>query len=950
MLTLFQDWPGVIRASHDLADDFERATGRKSKVVLKNTTKNPRDLIEARSSRDNHAIIVGTIGESPLVDAIIKSKKIDVSDIEGKWEAFKTVVLDNPTSGVDKALVIIGADKRGSIYGIYDISEQIGVSPWYYWADVPTDRQDAIYAINTVRTQGPSSVKYRGIFLNDEQPALTNWNLEKYDGKLFDSRFYKTVFELLLRLRANFLWPAMWNSMFGVDDPLNQYTADLYGIVMSTSHTEPLSRATKEWGEFGEGPWDYTKNSENIKEFFREGVNRTAPYEHLWTMGMRGYHDTPLSDEVASELLETIVADQREILKEVLKVDDVTTVPQVWCLYKDIQSYYEEGMRVPDDIILLWAEDNWGNVRRLPTKEEFNRTGGAGVYYHFDYVGDPRDYKWINTNQLEKVWEQMHLSYQKNAREVWVVNVGDLKPKEIPIDFFMSLAYDFDRWGKVNTVKEWSQTWAELNFGKKYAKEVADLTDEYGKLAARRKYELLSPTTYSIIHYNEADNVLAQWKDLAERSQKFYDKVPRAYKAAAFELVLHPAKAGYIVHDIYVNTARNNLYADQRRNSANQLAEYVLKRFQDDHKLTQEYHSLLGGKWNHMMDQTHIGYNYWQQPMRNTLPPLAYVQLAENSLAGSMGLTVESSNGSIPGDDRYNAASFGNDTLVTPIMDPYGPKRWIEVFNKGTESFTYTLKPENPWVKLSKYTGRIDATSRKITDERIWIDIDWDAAPEGYNIAFIKINSTTHTGNFGLPQINVPINKTSVAKGFKGFVESSKYLSFEAPNFSRNISAKGDAKSEGIYIQKLNELSKTDSSVTLFPVVIDSKLTPENAPSLEYDVYVFNPHDKANITAILSPSLNFDPDRPLRYAIAVNDETPQERLYVPPARALDMPAGWHEAVADAAWKIKTTHKVPAGKSTIKFWPLEPGVVLHKVIVDLGGVKPSYLGPPQSKKL
>lgn len=602
-------------------------------------------------------------------------------------------------------------------------------------------------------------------------------------------------------------------------------------------------------------------------------------------------------------------------------------------------------MRVPDDITLLWTDDNWGNIRRLPTGNETARIGGAGVYYHFDYVGDPRDYKWINTIQNEKTWEQMHLAYQKHARNIWVVNVGSIKPKEIPTNYFLSLAYDFDKWGKPNTVAEWTLEWAKINFGAKYAKEAANLVERYGKATARRKFELTDPNTYNIIEYREADKILAEWKQLAEDGENLWKKVPGAYKPAVFELIYHPAKAGYIVIDIHINAARNNLYANQRRNSANSLAEYVLKRFNDDHKLTQEYHTLLGGKWNHFMSQTHLGYNYWQQPMRNTLPPLAYVQLLENSLAGSLGLTVESSNGSIPGDDRYNTVGYGNDTLVLPVLEPYGEKtRWIDVFSKGNQDLTWHLTPDAPWVKLSQTTGRFRATSQQ--DVRVEVSIDWSKAPEGYHIARVNVNSTSDWGNFGAPSVSVLTNKTSVTSGFRGFVESRKTISIDAPNFTRNST--GSEKS--VYYQLLKNLSKTSSSVTIFPVDFTARLTPANAPKLEYDVYAFNPHDKANITLYLSPTLNFDPDRPLRYAVAVNDDTPVENLYVPSARPLDMPAGWGQAVSDAAWKKTTTHRVPAGKSTIKVWALEPGVVLHKVVVDLGGVRPSYLGPPESTRV
>lgn len=331
MLTWVKDWPGVIRAAQDLAEDFNRVTGHGLKLNLKSASS---------TSKSKTAIIVGTIGKSSLIDGLIKSRKIDVSKINGKWESFQTQVVKNPLPGITSALVIAGSDKRGSIFGIYDISEQIGVSPWYFWADVPPISHSSVYALDTIRVQGPPSVKYRGIFLNDEQPALTDWINENYPpgkyGPGYNHDFYSLVFELLLRLKANFLWPTMWDSMFGVDDAKNQETADMYGIVMSTSHTEPLQRSTKEWNTLGNGTWDYNTNSKNIYDYWIEGVQRGKPYENYWTMGMRGNGDNVLSEGVVTELLEKVVADQRQILTDVLKVDDLSKVPQVWCLYKDV--------------------------------------------------------------------------------------------------------------------------------------------------------------------------------------------------------------------------------------------------------------------------------------------------------------------------------------------------------------------------------------------------------------------------------------------------------------------------------------------------------------------------------------------------------------------------------------------------------------------------------------
>lgn len=319
---------------------------------------------------------------------------------------------------------------------MYSVSEQIGVSPWYYMADSPPQAHDSIYAQDVTAVQGSPSVRFRGFFINDEAPALTGYIMDKFPpgeyGPGYNSDFYHSVLELLLRLRANYLWPAMWNSMYNVDDPRNQPLADQYAIVMGSSHTEPMARATKEWNEFGDGDWFWGTNNESIYDFFVEGAQRAQPYDTLYTMGMRGSHDTPISDDIETELLEDVVRSQREILAQIHGNETMMNpeaLPQMWCLYKEVQGYYEAGMTVEDDITLLWADDNFGNNRRLPVGNETERSGGAGVYYHFDYVGDPRSYKWINTVQMAKTWEQMYLAYERQARTIWVVNVGDIKPK-----------------------------------------------------------------------------------------------------------------------------------------------------------------------------------------------------------------------------------------------------------------------------------------------------------------------------------------------------------------------------------------------------------------------------------------------------------------------------------------------------------------------------------------
>jgi hypothetical protein len=492
------DWPGVLRATRDLQSDLERVSTLRPEIVALSG-------VGGVPSPRKTAVLIGTLGRSPLIDELVRTGKIDASAIAGRWEAFLIQIVEKPLHGLDRALVIAGSDKRGTIYGIYELSEQIGVSPWHWWADVPVARRAALYVKPARCVETGPAVRYRGIFLNDEAPALTGWAQEKFGG--LNQQFYTKVFELLLRLRANYLWPAMWSNAFNEDDPDNARLADEYGIVMGTSHHEPMIRAQQEWKRHGSGPWNYTTNAEVLKKFWSDGIRRNRDFESLVTLGMRGDGDEPMSEEANVALLQGIVADQREILvRETGR--PVETIPQLWALYKEVQEYYERGMRVPDDVTLLWCDDNWGNIRRLPTPEERKRPGGAGVYYHFDYVGGPRSYKWLNTVTLSKTWEQMNLAWQYGADRIWIVNVGDLKPMEFPIEFFLRYAWAPARWPH-EKLGEFGRLWAEREFGPVHAAEVAELVDTYTKFNGWRKPELLAPDTFSLVNYNEAERVLA---------------------------------------------------------------------------------------------------------------------------------------------------------------------------------------------------------------------------------------------------------------------------------------------------------------------------------------------------------------------------------------------------------------------------------------------------------
>lgn len=622
------DFKGVIKVAHDLQLDIERVTDKKTEIL-------------ENFSQQKQIILVGTLGKNKWIDELVAKNKINVGELQGKWETFAIQTVENPFPGVKSALVIVGSDKRGTIFGVYDLSEQMGVSPWHFWADAPTKKHDEIYVKNGLHTDGTPKVKYRGIFLNDEAPCLSGWTNEKNGG--FNQKLYTTVFELILRLKGNYLWPAMWGNAFHVDDPMNPELADEYGVVIGTSHHEPLMRAHDEWRRYGKdkGKWDYTKNDSTLRQFWRESVQQRYKYENIFSVGMRGDGDEPMSRETATTLLEKIVTDQRQIIEEV-SGKPASEKPQLWALYKEVQDYYDQGMRVPDDITLLLCDDNWGNIRKLPNLDEKPRKGGYGIYYHFDYVGGPRNYKWVNTNPLPRIWEQMHLAFEHNAREIWIVNVGDLKPMELPISFFLDYAWNPENIG-LDELPNYTKTWAKSTFGEKYADEIASYLDKYAKYNGRIKPELLNAKTYSLDggQKSEWSRVVKEYTDLAKAAQATYEMIEPSYKDAYYQLVLYPILACSNLYEMYFAHAKNQQAAQNKWNTTNFYADEVEKHYMRDKELSDYFNkTLANGKWNHFADQTHIGYTYWQQPNKNTVPKITRFEASEKLVPEPIKITV----------------------------------------------------------------------------------------------------------------------------------------------------------------------------------------------------------------------------------------------------------------------------------------------------------------------
>jgi len=895
------EWPGAIRAAKNLQNDIKSVSGIEPVFLTDKISRLP--------------IIIGTIGKSKIIDEMIRNHSINVAEIAGKWEATLIQVVKNPIKGIDSALVIAGSDKRGTIYGIYELSAQMGVSPWHYWADVPVKKSNSCYVVAGRHVIASPKVKYRGIFLNDEAPALSGWSRKEFGG--FNHKFYEKVFELILRLKGNYLWPAMWGSAFNDDDTLNPILADEYGVVIGTSHHEPLTRAHDEWKRYKGNKWNYDQNPEQLRAFWESGLQRVADKEQIITIGMRGDGDEPMSTGTATALLEKIVKDQREIIEKVTKKPGEQT-PQLWALYKEVQDYYDKGMRVPDDVTLLLCDDNWGNIRKLPRLGETPRKGGYGIYYHFDYVGGPRNYKWVNTNPIQKIWEQMHLAYEYDANQIWIVNVGDLKPMEFPIQFFLDYAWNPDAI-PVNKLMDYTINWADKQFGSEHAIAIAKHVSTYLKYAGRIKPELLDEHTYSLSNYNEFEQVTADFNTLKKQAFATCNQLTPNQKDAYYQLVLHPIEAVANLYEMYLAVAKNKLYAKQGRFSTNSFAGKVDSLFKRDAEISTYYNkTMAGGKWDHMMDQTHIGYTSWQQPDGNIIPKTMLI----NNTTTSLGISLENSELHFTG--KTKLAQGFTFSMFTKTAHTF------EIFKTGADEVKYEIKAPD-YILLSSRKGTIGA------DQKIQISIDWSKAPKGIKTSEIHI-SGSDKASIIIPVKTENIVPTDLTANL--FLSDNGYISMEAASYSSAVN------SRPVFWKTIPDYGKTSGGVIATPVTAPLQQPGIGSPHLAYDIFVT---ETGNFTlnSFISPTIDFTGKGGLKFAVSLDDQTPIE---VNISTDYTSDYAWGQSVANNIKIFKTPLAFSkTGKHTIKYWMINPGLVLQKLVLNLGGLKPSYLGPPESAK-
>ena len=690
-----QENEGVKIAIRNLQADFERVLGTVPSTVPDASPSGP-------------TILIGTLGKNKDID------RLKLADLKGKREKYIITT-------VGQQLVIAGSDRRGTIYGIYELSRQLGVSPWYWWADAPVAKHDEAYVIKGTYTDGEPAVEFRGIFLNDEAPCLTGWVKNTFGTDYGDHRFYEKVFELILRLKGNFLWPAMWGWAFYADDPENGKLADRMGVIMGTSHHEPMARNHQEYARHRQewGAWNYQTNQTKLDQFFREGIERMKGTEDIVTIGMRGDGDEAMSETADTKLMDRIISNQRKIIKEVTgKAPEKTT--QVWALYKEVQDYYDAGLRVPDDVMILISDDNWGDIRRVPTAAERSRKGGWGIYYHVDYVGAPRNTKWLNVTQTQQMFEQLSLAYDFGIQRMWILNVGDLKPMEYPITLFMDMAWKPKEY-TVQTVTDHTRRFFAQNLATTVpaaspaaitatvpAASPAAISDEAASIynrncqyMARVTPEMLDARTYNV-ETGEWKQVADDYQRLELRALRLYQEIPAEARDFYRQLVLFPVQAMANLYDMYYAQAMNQYLAKAGSPDANEWAAEVARCFKRDSLLCAAYNTeIAGGKWNGMMTQKHIGYRSWNDNFRrDMLPQTTTVPVA----SPTGGYTFTPSNGyvSIEAEHYYSAtAPAGMQWTIYPY---YGrtrsavaltPNTTISTGNAGL-TYRFTLPADAP--------------------------------------------------------------------------------------------------------------------------------------------------------------------------------------------------------------------------------------------------------------
>lgn len=956
-------YPGVVRIARKVAADVERVSGRRPAV------KSP-----AETGECSFAVMIGTYGNSPMLDRLEKEGRIRTDGVAGMREVYSWQLAESPAKGIKRALVICGSDKRGTIYGMFRLSELIGVTPFVYWGDVEPksyeqivveeagadgiERTDAdgkslILTIPRYQVSEEPSVKYRGFFINDEWPCFGNWAFEHFGG--FTAQMYDHVFELLLRLKGNYLWPAMWTSSFALDGPglANAELADSYGIVIGNSHHEPCLRASEEWdlvkGEdtpYG-SEWNYAKNKEGLLKYWEDGLLRSGKYESMITIGMRGERDTSMLGPDASlkeniELLKDIIREQRGLIAKYAG-QDASRVPQLLALYKEVEAYFygdeqTEGLKdweELEDVTLMLCEDNFGNMRTLPPREQRDRKGGWGMYYHFDYHGGPLSYEWVDSTPLTKVWEQMSMAYDYGVREVWIVNVGDLKFNLFPLGYFMALAFNFEKWGTraPNRTDAYTAEWVKEQFGslagEEEQREIAWVLKEYVRLNGLRRPEALNDGVYHPAHYREAERMLRRAQLLEERSGALSRKLPESCREAYDSMIGYPAAATANLLQMNLYAGLNHLYCAQGRTGANRFGEQLTACIRRDRELSKKFGAAFGGKWRGMELAHHVGFTHWNDedyryPVRYVMEP-----------ADEPRLVV------VKADEMKSYTSgYGVSTLTISDFLTLGcDETVLQIANGGADSFSWKLEGECDWISFSAKEGSVTE------QEEVTVRVLRDQVPGDGAVVSQMFTICTDRERVLLC---VKARKTETdGIGEKTFLMTRGAFVMDAVHYRE--ASEAEYEGEKAAFHALLDYGKIGTGMKVFPTTAVFERA-EDAPALTYHIWA---EEKGGYVLEIqtAPGNPVSAGGKLRCVVSVNGSAFRTVNTV----GEDYRGGdhhckeWCRGVLDNIHKTRMDIRLESGENRIAVGVLDAPLVLERLVIFPKGKEPQscYLGAGES---
>lgn len=948
-------FPGVIRVTEKVAHDVELVSGKKPQILVEKEI--PETL---ESSGEDWTIIAATKGKSSFLKKLEEAGSAELKELEQKRECYAWIFPEIKNRTKSNLLVIAGSDKRGTIYGLFHLSEMLGVSPFVDWCGLMPPKQEKIELREDMACISKEpSVRYRGFFINDEWPAFGNWCNHNFGG--FNAKAYDHVFELLLRLKGNYLWPAMWSARFADDGPdlLNAELADEYGIIMGMSHHEPCLRQGEEYkylrgknSVYGDA-WNFRTNREGITKFWEDGLKRSGKFDNVITVGMRGEADTAIMGKNATledniQLLRDVLKTQKKLIQERVN-PDLTKVPRMIALYKEVEEFFYGnektkglmGAEELEDVILMLCDDNYGNLRTLPTEEMRKHAGGYGMYYHLDYHGWPVSYEWINSSYLPKIWEQMSMAYDFGVRELWMVNVGDIATQEFPLSFFLDMAYDFDRWGSraLNCTQEYTRKWVRQQFGsveEETQDTIADILEQYTKIIHRRRPEALNPETYHPVQEKESSRIFEEEEQLLKKLQDVYETIEKTNPqnlSAFIALVYYPAFGTMNLVKMQILAGWNHYYANLGAVCANDYGDEVERCMEQDRKAVEMYHQMDQGRWYGMGMSQHIGFTHWNEDECRNPVVMRVIPLKKRSILVAADGTAQHAEGSPWLDNTMKLKDF---------LNPDCTRASVTLYSRSDLKAEYKVLKKPGWLSVEPMEGWLDGVSQKKV--RLNLTLIKQRLPET-NQDTIQDSLEIATPE-GKCEITVPVYTGNLQDKKNVFVDTMGYLSIEAAHYVNSVP--GNYKDRQVKFENLQGYGKTNSAMKAFPS--DACTVPgQDAPYLEYQ-FVLEESGTYEAEFYMQPSNPVTRENQLLYAVRINEEMTEtvnavEKDY----QVGDQAEKWAEGVLSQIRRQTVSIKCRAGFNTLRVYHVTPGFVLEKIVIYPMGEKPeeSYLGPAET---